>query len=114
MPYQLKFTGSYFQIANFLQSLDAMVTSRKGLIDVHGRLLTVDAFDLAPVQTEAGGSFDSTPPLTASLAVTTFVTPADQGATAGASPGGPAPATPTSASTTSTTSTSTPTSSTAP
>ena len=117
MPYDLKFTGSYFQIANFMKSLDGMVHSRKGLIDVHGRLLTVDAFDLAPVQTETGsGGFDPTPPLTASLSVTTYLTPADQGATAGATPSGPAAATPTPASTTTPapTSTSTPTASTTP
>jgi len=115
MPYTLKFTGEFFQIANFLQSLDGMVHSHHGLIDVNGRLLTVDAFSLTPVQSEQG-SFNPIPTLTASLSVTSYVTPADQGITAGASPSGPAPATPTPAATTTPapTSTSTPTSSTTP
>jgi hypothetical protein len=115
MPYTLKFTGGFFQIANFLQSLDGMVHSHHGLIDVNGRLLTVDAFSLTPVQTEQG-SFNPTPTLTASLSVTSYVTPADQGITAGASPSGPAPATATPAATTTPapTSTATPTSSTTP
>lgn len=115
MPYTLKFTGGFFQIANFLQSLDGMVHSRHGLIDVNGRLLTVDAFSLTPVESEQG-SFNPIPTLTASLSVTSYVTPADQGITAGASPTAPAPATPTPAATTppAPTSTATPTASATP
>jgi Tfp pilus assembly protein PilO len=115
MPYTLKFTGGFFQIANFLQSLDGMVHSRHGVIDVNGRLLTVDAFSLTPVESEQG-SFNPIPTLTASLSVTSYVTPADQGITAGASPTAPAPATPTPAATTTPapTSTATPTASTTP
>jgi hypothetical protein len=115
MPYTLKFTGGFFQIANFLQSLDGMVHSHHGLIDVNGRLLTVDAFSLTPVESEQG-SFNPIPTLTASLSVTSYVTPADQGITAGASPTGPASATPTPAVTTTPapTSTATPTASTTP
>ena len=55
MPYDLKFTGDFFQIANFLESLDEMVHMPHGEVDVTGRLLTVDGFALAP-RAERGGS----------------------------------------------------------
>jgi Tfp pilus assembly protein PilO len=111
MPYDLKFTGGFFQIANFLHSVDGLVHSHDGLIDVNGRLMTVDAFTLSPVQTEPGSSFNPVPTLTADLSVTTYLTPADQGLTAGASPGGPATATatPTASATSTPAPTSTPT-----
>jgi Tfp pilus assembly protein PilO len=105
MPYDLKFTGQFFQIADFLKRLDAMVRTAHGAVNVNGRLLTVDAFTLAPI--EAGSdSVSLVPTLTADLSVTTYLTPADQGITAGATPTVPAPAI--------TTATSTPTSSPVP
>ena len=61
--------------------------------------MTVDAFTLAPVQSESQG-LTPVPTLTADLSVTTYLTPADQGLTGGATPTGPAPATATPASTT--------------
>jgi Tfp pilus assembly protein PilO len=113
MPYDLTFSGGFFQIADFMQSLDAMVHMRHDLAGVNGRLLTVDSFTLEPdaTLTTATAHPTTTPKLSASLSVTTYLTPADQGITAGATPSGPAPATPTTTSTT-TTSSSTPTSST--
>ena len=93
MPYNLKFTGDFFQIANFLESLDGMVHMPHGGVDVTGRLLTVDGFALAPEESAAGASLSAIPTLTANLSVTTYLTPADQGITAGATLGGPAPAT---------------------
>ena len=115
MPYDLKFTGDFFEIADFLESLDAMVHTPQAGVDVTGRLLTVDGFALAPEETTGapGASLSPTPTLTAALAVTTYLTPADQGITAGATPTGPAPATETST-TTATTATPAPTSSPAP
>jgi Tfp pilus assembly protein PilO len=107
MPYDLKFTGQFFQIADFLKRLDAMVRTAHGAVDVNGRLLTVDAFTLAPI--EAGtDSVSLVPTLTADLSVTTYLTPADQGITAGATPTAPAPAITTPASTATSTPTSSP------
>jgi Tfp pilus assembly protein PilO len=116
MPYNLKFTGDFFQIANFLESLDEMVHMPHGEVDVTGRLLTVDGFALAPEESAAGASLSAIPTLTANLSVTTYLTPADQGITAGATLSGPAPATsapatPTPASSTTTTPYAAPTSS---
>jgi Tfp pilus assembly protein PilO len=123
MPYELAFVGSFFEIADFMKRVDSMVRTRQGAVVVDGRLLTVDGFTLSPVleQGSSGSaSGGSAPRLIAELSVTTYLTPAEQGATAGATPNGPSPATatptpPTPASgTTPTTSSSTPTSSTSP
>jgi Tfp pilus assembly protein PilO len=86
MPYTLKFRGDFFDIADFLRGLDGLVHYRGGRASVTGRLLTVDGFNLSA---DLRHGF---PKLSASLAVTTYVTPADQGLTAGASPTAPAPA----------------------
>jgi hypothetical protein len=106
MPYDLKFRGGFFQIADFLQSLDDLVHTRHGRVSVAGRLLTVDGFSLS------GDTAKGFPTLEADLSVTTFLTPADQGITAGATPTAPAPATPAPAATPA--SGATPTSSTTP
>jgi Tfp pilus assembly protein PilO len=105
MPYDLKFTGDFSQIATFLESLDEMVQMPHGEVDVTGRLLTVDGFELAPPKNAGGASLGPTPTLTATLAVTTYLTPADQGITAGATPTGPALASTAPASSTTTTAT---------
>jgi Tfp pilus assembly protein PilO len=101
MGYDLSFTGEFFQIADFMKHVDSMVHTRGGKVDVQGRLLTVNGFTLQPSdQTQSL----TNPVLTAELHVTTYLTPADQGLTAGATPTSPAPATPTLTSTDSTTS----------
>jgi hypothetical protein len=106
MPYDLRFAGGFFQIADFLKRLDRMVHMRHGSVAVSGRLLTVDGFTLqaqtqASAATGASGPGASQDPiLAADLSVTTFLTPADEGITAGATPGGPSSATSTPATTT--------------
>jgi Tfp pilus assembly protein PilO len=89
MPYAIELTGDFFEIADFLASVDSLVRTgeRRPLAD--GRLITVDGFDLAMNQAEGF------PVLDATLSVTTYVTPSDQGATAGATPQAPAPTIPT-------------------
>jgi Tfp pilus assembly protein PilO len=87
MPYSIKLTGDFFQLADFMASLDELVQTSGDTPVADGRLITVDSFELAP--NEALGF----PVLDASLEITTFVTPADQGATAGATEAAPAPAT---------------------
>lgn len=86
MPYELTFTGDFFHIADFIQGLDALVKTENEKVDVHGRLITIDSFSLAPGQ----GGF---PELEASFSVTTYLTPPSQGVTAGATPEAPAPST---------------------
>jgi Tfp pilus assembly protein PilO len=93
MPYDLSFSGGFFEVADFLADLDALVKASGTKAQVHGRLLTVDGFSLSPIQDATGGA-GADPTLSVSLAVTTYLTPADQGLVAGATPGAPAPTTP--------------------
>jgi Tfp pilus assembly protein PilO len=92
MPYELRFEGNFFSIAKFVSRLNRMVSlGRDGSPTVFGRLLTIDGFELStPDETDptAGSSGAS---LEASFAVTTYVTPPEEGLTAGATPEGPVP-----------------------
>lgn len=87
MPYSLTFSGTYFQVADFIKGLDDLIHLRgNSTVAADGRLLTIDGFSL----TTNGGN-PSSPTLKVSVAVTSYVTPASEGLTAGASPSGPAP-----------------------
>jgi type IV pilus assembly PilO-like protein len=83
MPYTLTFTGDFFHIADFIHGLDQLVETTNSQVAVDGRLITVNSFSLA----SADSGF---PMLKASFSVTTFLTPPEQGITAGATPAGPA------------------------
>ena len=69
-----------------MAGVDRLVNPRKARIAADGRLVTIDGFTLA-----ADDVFPY-PVLKATVQITTYVTPADQGLTVGASPAGPAPA----------------------
>jgi Tfp pilus assembly protein PilO len=87
MGYSLVFKGSFFRIADFIHGLDSLVKTQAESVAVDGRLLTIDAFSLT-ADPEIGF-----PALEATVAVTTYVTPPEQGVTAGASPESPLGAT---------------------
>jgi Tfp pilus assembly protein PilO len=90
MPYDLTLTGGFFDVAGFIGGVDDLVTPNgASQISADGRLMTVDGFALNLLTT------GSNPKLTADVSVTTYVAPATQGLTAGASPTGPAPTSPT-------------------
>jgi hypothetical protein len=93
MPYDLDFTGGFFQVADFFGRVDGMVHSRGAALGVGGRLLTIDGFNLAADEDKGF------PMLTASVSATSYVTPATEGILAGADPAGPAPASSTTSST---------------
>jgi Tfp pilus assembly protein PilO len=117
MPYQLKFTGGFFEIADFLQRVDAMVGAQADQVAVGGRLLTVDGFALGlPAASSTGGAAvtQAAPKLDATLSVTSYLAPASQGATAGASPAGPPSAIPAATTTPTATPATTPTATPAP
>jgi Tfp pilus assembly protein PilO len=69
MPYNLTFTGSFFQIADFIQGIERQIRLDQAGVNVHGRLVTLDGFSLTPA-TEA-----PFPALQAEFAVTAYVTP---------------------------------------
>jgi Tfp pilus assembly protein PilO len=83
LPYELTFRGTYSEIAAFMAGVDRLVDPRRGTIAADGRLITIDGFSLTADQTSPY------PVLKATLQVTTYVTPAGQGLTAGATPTGP-------------------------
>ncbi len=90
MPYALEFQGGFFDIADFFGRIDGMVVVDESgdSVKVDGRLLTIDGFAL-----EAGPT--GFPSLVANVQATSYLTPVDQGVTAGASPTAPAATTPT-------------------
>jgi Tfp pilus assembly protein PilO len=83
MPYDLSFSGSFFRVADFIERVDSLVEPKGTEIAVDGRLITIDGFSLS-ADTERGF-----PHLTASFSVTTYLTPPEQGATAGATASAP-------------------------
>ena len=94
MPYTLQFHGGFFAVADFFGRLDGMVHAGGHDVVVDGRLLTIDGFEL----TAGPNGF---PQLNADVEASSYITPADQGLSAGATPAGP-PAAATPAATTST------------
>lgn len=86
MPYTLTFDGDFFEIADFIKGLDSLVDTKGGQVAVDGRLLTIDGFSLNGAQNEGF------PALEATFSTTTYLTPPNQGVTAGATPESPAPA----------------------
>jgi Tfp pilus assembly protein PilO len=80
MPYKLTFTGDFSRVARFIAGLDQLVKTTNDGVLVDGRLITVNGFSLASAE---GVTF---PQLKATFAVTTYLTPPDQGVTAGATP----------------------------
>lgn len=86
MPYSLTFSGTFFQIADFIGTVDSLVKSKNAKVGVEGRLVTIDGFSLA-----GGGKRGKANTLDASFSVTTYITPPGLGVTAGASPSEPAP-----------------------
>jgi Tfp pilus assembly protein PilO len=85
MPYNLSFSGSFFDIADFIDDIDSLVDTGGKQIAVDGRLVTLDGFTL-----NADPKRDF-PYLNAKFAVTTFLVPPTQGTTAGATQSEPAP-----------------------
>jgi len=88
MPYKLTFYGHYFDIADFLKGVDDLVhVHGTDQVSADGRLLTINGFAMKPPD----GDTSANPKLKVNLVVTSYITPSDQGLTAGASPVGPAP-----------------------
>jgi hypothetical protein len=84
MPYTLTFEGRFFRIADFIKGLDSLVKTQNERVAVDGRLITINGFSLSP---DPGDGF---PDLKAAFSVTTYLTPPEQGVTAGATPESPA------------------------
>lgn len=83
LPFSFTFTGSFFNLADFLRKLDRYVLPKGSAVDVNGRLLTVDGIALAVGQ-------QGFPTIKASVAATAYLVPEEQGTAGGATPQGPA------------------------
>ena len=88
MPYELTFSGEFFEIADFIEGLDSLVETKAGEVVVDGRLFTINGFSLKAAQ---GKPF---PALEATFSITTYLTPPSEGVTAGATIAGPSEAEP--------------------
>lgn len=94
MPYKLTYEGSFFRLADFIHGLDSLVETKNSEVQVTGRLITINGFNLTPDQKRGF------PYLQAEFTVTTFLVPPGQGITGGASPTSPEPSTTTVSTTT--------------
>ena len=83
MPFTFGFKGSFFELGKFFNRLDRFVKVRNGNLDVTGRLLLVNSITLAP-DTDKGF-----PMLTADVTAATYLLPATEGLTGGATPDSP-------------------------
>jgi type II secretory pathway pseudopilin PulG len=92
MPFAFNFTGSFFNMQRFVKALDGFTSVDGKSINVKGRLLTVDGVAL-----QAGPK--GFPQVQASVVATSYLLPADEGLTAGATVSAPAGATSTSTAT---------------
>jgi hypothetical protein len=87
MPYTLTFKGSFFHVADFIHGLDKLVRTKNEEVEVTGRLITINGFNLTEDQSRGF------PDLEASFTVTTFLVPPEEGVTGGATPTSPEPST---------------------
>lgn len=77
MPYTLKFKGDFFHIASFIRGLDSLVKTKNAAVDVTGRLITINGFNLSGDQSAGFPKLDGT------FNVTTYLVPPGQGLTGG-------------------------------
>jgi type II secretory pathway pseudopilin PulG len=82
-PFTLVFQGNFFHLADFFGRLQRFVVATDKKLAVSGRLLNLDAIDLAP----APSGF---PQILATVSATSYLLPSSQGLLDGATPAGPA------------------------
>jgi Type II secretion system (T2SS), protein M len=90
MPFAFTFTGDFFKLSDFVGRLERFLVVRNRRVSVSGRFMTIDGIGLIAAP-------QGFPRIEASVAATTYLLPAAQGLTGGATADGPATATPASA-----------------
>jgi hypothetical protein len=90
MPFAFTFSGNFFKLSDFVGRLERFLVVRNQRLSVSGRFMTIDGIGL-----DAGPK--GFPQIKASVAATTYLLPATQGLTDGATADGPATASPASA-----------------
>jgi hypothetical protein len=83
MPFSFTFTGDFFRLSDFVGRMERFLVVRNRSLAVGGRFMTVDGIALSAAP-------EGFPHVKASVAATTYLLPATQGLTNGATSGGPA------------------------
>jgi hypothetical protein len=87
MPFTFSFKGTFGNLSQFFSRMERFVTLRNERLNVTGRLLRLETIDLQVDQ-------DGYPRIRAQIGASSYLVPATQGLTAGATSQGPAAATP--------------------
>lgn len=82
VPLDFEFSGSFFDLADFFHQMKRFVKVANAKVAVSGRLMTIDSFKFSTED-------ESFPKLKAEVTATVYLSPKQQGATAGATPQGP-------------------------
>ena len=82
-PFTFTFRGNFFHLADFFGRVERFVVANNRGVSVSGRLMTLNAISLGPGP-------NGFPQITASISATTYLIPASQGLSAGATAAGPA------------------------
>jgi hypothetical protein len=82
---EFKFTGDFFELADFFHRLKRFVYVKGDKVRVHGRLMTIDGVEYT-------AEAETFPALVATVQASVYLTPKAEGVTAGATPAGPQPA----------------------
>jgi Tfp pilus assembly protein PilO len=88
VPLTFKFTGSYFDLADFFHRVKRFVRVANEDIRVRGRLMTIDSMNF---------SSEKPPTVVATVTASIYLAPKTEGTTGGATSNGPSTATPASA-----------------
>jgi hypothetical protein len=83
LPFTFTFQGNFFHLASFLGRLERFVVATNKKVSVGGRLMTLNGISLGAAPT-------GFPQIVATISATTYLVPASEGLTDGASPSGPA------------------------
>ena len=75
LPYDMRFSGDFFQVADLFKGIDHMVGSKNVDVNVGGRLITINGFKMTKE--------DAVSPLKVELSISSYVLPESQGLTAG-------------------------------
>jgi hypothetical protein len=87
MPFTFSFKGTFSNLSRFFSRMERFVTLRNEQMNVTGRLLRLETIDL---QVDASGF----PDIRAQIGASSYLVPATEGITAGATPQGPGTAAP--------------------
>lgn len=82
VPLEFQFDGSFFDLADFFHRMKRFVRVTNKRMEVRGRLMTIDGLTFKAAE-------KGFPELTAQVKATVWLSPKDQGQTAGATPAGP-------------------------